>query len=117
MVPVCDHITRESELLACEYPAPASRRSDRECLVRRARALRCAVRAHRTSYALCAARDRLGLVGVAGDVSAPSRQRRHERYIGAGLMYPSVGRHVLRGARADEDAADSSVRKSELHLL
>ena len=60
---------------------------------------------------------RLGLVGVAGDVNAPSRQRRHERYIGAGLMCPSVGRHIIRGTRTDEDAADPSVRKSELHLL
>lgn len=55
--------------------------------------------------------------GVAGDVNAPSRQRRHERYIGAGLMYPSVGHHIVRGARADEDAADALVRKYELHLL
>ena len=62
-------------------------------------------------------KQRLGLVGVAGDVQAPARQRREAGDVPGGVMRVAAGGPVVARPHGDEDRTDALMPKIELHLL
>ncbi|SCE12364.1 hypothetical protein GA0115246_111063, partial [Streptomyces sp. SolWspMP-sol7th] len=63
------------------------------------------------------AQQRLGLVGVSGDVHGPPVERVEEGHVARRHVREASGGDVVRGPGADQDAADALVPEVELDLL
>ena len=62
-------------------------------------------------------KQRLGLVGMAGDVQAPTRQRREASDVPGGVVRVAAGGPVVARSNGDENGADTLMAQIELHML